>query len=68
MEERINSPLTKRELVAATGCPPYLIAYYTDCKYLPLIKKSSGPGNPNVYHRDAIDIVKKRMAERRVEG
>ncbi len=68
MKETKNIHITKGDLVAATGCPPYLIAYYTDCKYLPLIKKSSGPGNPNVYHRDAIDIVKKRMAERRVEG
>ena len=62
-EDQIVKQLTKRELVKATGCPPYLIAYYSQCGYLPLIKKSTGPGHPNIYHADAIAIVRQKMAE-----
>lgn len=68
MKETKQNQLTRRELVKATGCPPYLIAYYTQCEYLPLIKKSSGPGNPNVYHHDAIRVVKIRMTKRGVSS
>lgn len=56
--------LTRKELVEATGCAPYLIRYYTECGYLPMIKQSSGPGHPVVFHRDAISEIKRRMAQR----
>lgn len=64
MKETKINPLTKRDLVEATGCPPYLIAYYTQCGYLPLIKRSSGPGHPNIFDPRAIEVITKRMLNR----
>ncbi len=56
--------LARKDLVEATGCPPYLIAYYTQCGYLPIIRPSSGAGRPIIYHPDAISVVRERMASR----
>ena len=59
--------LTRKEIVKSTGCPPYLVAYYSACGYLPIIKQSSGPGNPVLYHPDAIPEIKRRMAQRSIK-
>lgn len=56
--------LTRKELVKATGIPPYLIAYYTQCGYLPVIKQSTGPGNPIIYHPNAVRVVQERRGEK----
>lgn len=64
MKETKNKPLTKSELAKATGCPPYLISYYSECGYLPIVKRSSGPGHPNIFHRDAVQIVMQKMPNR----
>ena len=54
--------LTRKDLVKATACPPYLIRYYAECGYLPVIKQSSGPGVPTIFHPDAVLVIKQRMA------
>ena len=58
-----KNEMTLKNLVEATGCPPYRIMYYLACGYLPLIRKSTGPGDPNVYHHDAVRIIKNKMAK-----
>ena len=60
---KLSDGLTRRMLVKETGCPPYLIAYYRDCGYLPIIKPSKGPGDPVLYHPDAIKIVRERRGK-----
>ncbi len=52
--------LTRKELAEKTGCQGYLIAYYTSCGYLPILRPSTGPGNPVIYHLDAIKIIQAR--------
>lgn len=54
-------PLTQKELVKITKCPPYLVRYYCECGYLPVERESAGPGHPVVYAPGAIDIIRKRM-------
>ena len=61
MEQLANKQgLSRKELVAATNCPPYLIDYYRDCGYIPILRPSTGPGNPVIYHPDAIKIIQAR--------
>ena len=59
--------LTRKELVEATGCPPYLIAYYGQCGYLPIIKPSTGPGDPVLFDAAAIEVIKARRKQRNGE-
>lgn len=59
--------LTRKEIIKATGCPPYLVTYYTTCGYLPVLHPSTGPGDPVIYHPDAVDVIQGRMARRRRE-
>ena len=61
----MTTGLSRKQLMQATDCPPYLIRYYCDCGYLPILRHSIGPGNPVLYHPDAIQIVQKRMNRRR---
>lgn len=60
--------LTRKELVEATGCPPYLIAYYYQCGYLPILRPSTGPGDPVLYRPDALDVIRERMSRRRPQN
>ena len=64
----INNPeqegLTRKEIVKATHCPPYLIAYYSACGYLPVLRPSTGPGVPVIFHQSAVEVVKERMAHK----
>ncbi len=60
--------LTRKDLVEATGCPPYLIAYYSQCGYLPIIRPSSGAGRPIIYHQDAISVILERMTRQQPQG
>ncbi|MFC1527539.1 hypothetical protein ACFL5D_02185 [Candidatus Neomarinimicrobiota bacterium] len=54
-------PLYKRDLVSATGAPPYTIDYLYRCNRLPTIKESSGSGYPIVFHPDCIEIIKEHL-------
>ena len=56
--------LTRKKIAEATGCRPYLVSYYADCGYLPIVKASSGPGDPTLFHEDAILIIKERIARK----
>lgn len=56
-----NKQLTKKQLIAQTGAPPYTIDYLYRCNRLPIIKESSGSGYPVIFHPDCIDIVKKHL-------
>ncbi len=56
--------LTRKEMVQATGCAPYLVAYYGQCGYLPIIKPSTGPGDPVLFDAAAIEIIKERMSRK----
>ncbi len=67
-KKQIAKQLTKRELVKATGCPPYLIAYYSQCGYLPILRPSTGSGNPILYGPSAIDVIRERMERNQRRG
>ena len=56
--------LGRKELIAATGCPPYLIDYYRDCGYLPILRPSTGSGDPVLYHPDAVEVIRQRRGKR----
>ena len=58
--------ITKKNLGAATGCPPYLIDYYRDCGYLPILRPSTGPSYPVIYHPDAVEVIKNRQEKKRL--
>lgn len=57
----ISNGLTRGELVDKTEAPPYKIDYLRSLRRLPLIRPSSGPGIPNLYHPDSIKIVKEHL-------
>ena len=66
-ERRVNTHsaekgLTRRQLVKATGCMPFLVDYCRACGYLPILRDSIGPGSPVFFHPDAIKVIKTRMA------
>ncbi len=66
MERKNNSQgLTRGSLVKATGCPPYLVDYYRDCGYLPILRPSTGPGDAVLYHPDAVNVIRRRQARKR---
>jgi len=50
--------ITRKELVKATGAPFYIISYLRDLGRLPIVKESSGRGNPNLYDPAAVDVVR----------
>ena len=50
--------LTQKELRAETGAKHYLISYLTVTKRLPLLHTAKGKGDNNIYHPDAIKIIK----------
>lgn len=52
---------TRKDLIAVTNCPPYKIAYYTQCGYLPIYRKSLGSGYPILYLPEAVDVIRARM-------
>ena len=58
-----NPGLTRMQLVQATGCMPFHVDYYRSCGYLPILRKSSGPGHPFIYNAESIQIIKDRMAK-----
>jgi len=53
--------ITRRQLVLATGCKPYLVDYCRSCGYLPILRGPAGPGIPILYDPDSIRIIKDRM-------
>lgn len=60
--------LTLKDLVESTGCKPYLIQYYAQCGYLPILRPSTGPGYPTLYDPSAIDVIRERMARRQPQA
>ena len=61
-----NQGLTRRALVKATGCPPYLVAYYSQCGYLQILRPSTGPGDPIIYHPDAVRVIQERQRKKQI--
>lgn len=59
--------LTLKTLVKETGAPFYTIKYLNQCGRLPILTVSKGPGYANIYHPDAIDIIKTHLAKRSVK-
>ncbi len=57
--------LTLKEVSKETGAPYYTIQYLSKCNRLPKLKESSGPGYPNLFHPDAVKIVKDHLAKGR---
>lgn len=57
--------LTRKDLVRLTGMPPYLVRYLTDCNRLPILKPSSGPGDPVIYSPDAVRVIQERQRKKR---
>lgn len=53
--------MTRKDIVAATGVPPYLVKYYSDCGYLPILRESNGPGHPIIYDHRAVEISMQRF-------
>ncbi|MBL6992216.1 MAG: hypothetical protein ISR65_20695 [Bacteriovoracaceae bacterium] len=51
-------PLTRKDLMRETNCPHYTISYLTLTQRLPIIHKADGKGDVNLYHPDAVDIIK----------
>ena len=47
--------LTRKQLANASGAQPYIITYLFDTGRLPVIRQSSGPGDPTLYHPDSVD-------------
>ena len=60
--------LTQKDLSKITGCRPYLIRYYFECGYLPVERESTGPGDPVLYHPDAVEVIRERMARRQPQA
>lgn len=60
--------LTRKDIVAATNCPPYLVAYYSQCGYLPILRPSTGSGNPILYDPRATDVIRERMARQQPQA
>ncbi len=58
--------LTRKELVKATGVPHYTIAYLTQLDRLPLVYKAVKKGDTNLYHPNAIRIVKDWLSRREI--
>ncbi len=56
--------LTRKRLMHATGAMPFLISYLTETGRLPLLRPASGHGYPNIYHPDAIQILKEYLERR----
>ena len=56
--------LTRGQLVEVTGCPPYLVSYYSQCGYLPIARPSPGPGTPILYDPRAVEVIQIRMRRR----
>ncbi len=55
--------LTRKQLVLATGCKPFLVDYCRSCGYLPILREAAGPGIPVLYDPESIPIIKDRMAK-----
>ena len=53
--------ITRKDIVTATGAPPYLVKYYSDCGYLPILRESDGPGHPIIYDPRAVEIAMQRF-------
>jgi hypothetical protein len=53
--------LTRKQLCQETGARSYQISYLTDNNRLPLIRPSRGHGYPNLYHPDAVEILKEYL-------
>ena len=56
--------LTRKQLMKATGAMPYLISYLTETGRLPLIRPALGHGSPNLYHPDAIQVIRTYLERR----
>lgn len=67
MDERtINARgLTRKQLAKAANCPPYLVDYYRECGYLPVLRHSPGPGTPVLFDPSAVSVIKKRQEKKR---
>ena len=59
--------LTRKYLAKRTGAQPYQIYYLTTIGELPLIHEATGRGDANVYHPDAIDILKNWLKDKSVD-
>ena len=53
--------LTKKHIKYILECPGYIIDYLNDCGRLPLVQRSSGKGVPNLYHPNAVEIIRKHL-------
>ncbi|MCH8011057.1 MAG: hypothetical protein IIA61_03770 [Candidatus Marinimicrobia bacterium] len=55
----INNGYTRKELAAIAQVPFYQIDYLKNLGRLPIIKESTGPGNPTIFDAKAVDVVRK---------
>jgi len=60
--------LTRKELANKGGCPFYLIDYLRSLNRLPILKASTGKGDPNIFAPEALSVLKKYLRKRTGNG
>jgi len=58
----MDSGMTLKQLSEVTQAPFYIIKYLNALGRLPVVWKSNGPGYSTVYHRDAIQVVRRHLS------
>ncbi len=58
--------IKRKEIMQATGAKPWHVDHLRLTGKLPILIYSEGPGNPVIYDKSAIDIVRKYLERRSV--
>ncbi len=57
----MKNGMTRKQIAAETGAPWYTVHYLNSLGKLPIIRDSSGPGNPVIFDQKAVDVVKAHL-------
>jgi len=61
---KLKTGLTLKNLMKATGVPPYTIKYLYSCNRLPVMKESRGSGYPIIFDPLAIEVLLEHKLKR----
>ena len=67
MTTKVPKRLTRKTLTKLTGAKPYQVYYLTTIGKLPLLHEANERGDANVYHPDAIAILKNWLMDRSID-
>ena len=57
-----TNQLTRKDLIKETGAKHYVISYLTITGKLPLLHDAKGKGDVNIYHPNALNILRDWMS------